>query len=438
MTPGHELTDAPTRRVLLPILELTVGRAHELEAGGQLPILVEPGLRRVRGRLEIVEIRQIDWQTLVADLPRDLDLWDSLQAAGEALRDEEPVETAIGWGADSGLRAQALWRDVLTTLLRRYRTEAEDWRWDRNRATELLESWRAARGGEPRLRCCLAPLHNCRSMEDEVPLEEGLSIRRLEDSERDELWRNHGGEIHPGPLNPTVADLEDWHMVVDYRWTPPIGRADDVKAVELTRDVVRALRLHHPGLTGASIFWTIDDPAERWRREGAGSLFAPEAMVQRGPLGGQLESQLGPSSGEDLKVLLSALRGARGGNLPLILDRFDSAFSRRSPQDRLIDLWIALEAMILPDGRAELRYRAALRLAHLVGEGSQGKREVFELARESYDCRSRVVHGSPAPDDLGRIVEETRRLTRAALRKWLTDPPVEGVVGLDSANFGSD
>jgi hypothetical protein len=114
------------------------------------------------------------------------------------------------------------------------------------------------------------------------------------------------------------------------------------------------------------------------------------------------------------------------------------AYSRHSPEDRLIDLWIALEALVLPDGSGELRYRAALRLAQLVGEDAEGKTKAFELARRSYDCRSRVVHGSTVPDDLGRVVEETRMLTQSALRKWVLDPPAEGIETLDRANFGDD
>jgi hypothetical protein len=209
----------------------------------------------------------------------------------EAARGDEPIETTIGWGVDGSMRAQALWQEVIATLVRRYREEEENWGWDRERAAELLDSWRASRGGEPRGRACLSPLDNCRSMEDEVAIETGLSIRRLTDNERDELWRHHGAERHPGALHPTIAGLESWDLVVDCRWTPQSSRyLDDRRAVAIVTDVVRALRLHHPGLTGTSIFWLIDDPAERWRRDVGGAVFAPEAGESRNRNGGDRRS----------------------------------------------------------------------------------------------------------------------------------------------------
>jgi hypothetical protein len=435
MIPGSREGDT-TSRLLIPILGRLIQRGRGLEQEGRLQTVIEPGLHRGPHGLEVVESRQFDWRVILADLTRDRDLWDDLLVAAEEIRGEEPVETAIGWGADESMRAQALSRDVIGPLVRRYRTEGNDWQWDEERAEELLTSWRSRRGGEPRRRRCLAPLHNSRSMEQVVQIEPGLSIRQLTDPERDVLWRSHGAEVHPGPLNPTIADLEEWHLVVDFRWTPEQARVlDDGEAIETVGKVVRALRLHHAGLTGTSVFWITDDPEERWRRDVAGTLFAPDTVLEHGRHGGRFESQLGPFSADDLRKLMRVLPSAGDGNLPLILDRFDSAYSRHSAPDRLIDLWIALEALVLPDGGGELRYRAALRLAHLVGRGADDKRQVFELARRSYDCRSRVVHGSSVPEEVGRIVEETRMLTREALRRWLLDRPAEGVQGLDLANF---
>lgn len=437
MTPKARGSECASR-LLLPILDTVIERARQIDSEGKTPTLVEPSLRRGPHRLEVVEVRQTDWRTLLALLSRDRDFWDQLLKAADAVRNDEPVETAIGWGADDSMRSQALWRDVITPLVQRYRDEREDWGWDREQCTEVLESWRASRGGEPKRRACLAPLYNCRSMEDQVAIETGLSIRRLTDSERNDLWRSHGAERHPGALNPTIADLESWDLVIDYRWTPYTSRyLDDRRAITVLVDAIRALRLHHPGLTGTSIFWLVDDPSERWRRDIGGALFAPDSVSGRSRSDGQLETHLGHSSAADLRRLLAGLRSIEGDRrLALILERFDSAYSRHSPEDRLIDLWIALEALILSDGSSELRYRAALRLAQLVGEDSEAKTQAFDLARRSYDCRSRVVHGSSIPADLGRVVEETRILAQTALRKWVLDPPKEGVATLDRANFG--
>jgi hypothetical protein len=433
---ASEETDMPLSAagLLAPILETASARAETLEREGRLPIVSEPCLVRGSHGLEVAEVERIDWRVLAGELTAGRTSWEEATEAAQALKDDEDIETAIGW-ADGTMRPQALWRDVLTPLLRQHRLEAEEWDWRESEVEELLDSWRNSHGAGWRERCCRAPLHNCRSMVEEVTVGPGLVIRRLTDAERDALWRRHGAEINPGPHGPTIADIEGWELVVDYRWKREGPEPDEQQAIAVVRDVVRALRLHHHGITGTSILWFGPDPDLRWEDNSPDSMFAPSGIAAD-PFGGQLECQLGPLSGEDLKLLFDRLRRPLDGTLPLVLDRFDSAYGRRAPQDRLIDLWVALEALLLPDVNQELGFRAGLRLAHLVGDGAGNKREVFESARKSYGSRSKVVHGSSKAKDLGSTVEATRRLTVDALRRWLMDPPEDGVATLDLMNFG--
>lgn len=82
--------------------------------------------------------------------------------------------------------------------------------------------------------------------------------------------------------------------------------------------------------------------------------------------------------------LLEALSGVRGDRrLELVLHRFDSAYGRHAPEDRLIDLWIAFEALLLHDKGTELSYRAGLRISQLVGRGGRTSGSAFDLARLS-------------------------------------------------------
>ncbi len=115
----------------------------------------------------------------------------------------------------------------------------------------------------------------------------------------------------------------------------------------------------------------------------------------------------------------------------LALRRFDSAYERYEQTDALIDLWIAFEALLVPDGTSELRYRAALRIARLAGPEPSDRENAFAFAKRSYDVRSKVVHGTAPPDDLGKVLEETRQLARVVLERWICDPPQDGVQGLD-------
>lgn len=329
-----------------------------------------------------------------------------------------------------------LWGDILDPLLQQYRLVHEDWAWNPDTATEVLTTWRQAQNRTSYRRQALAPLHNCKSMVDRVDVEPGLSIRKFTDEDRKDFWNAFGAEHFPGPLNPTIPDLEAWETVIDYRWElphkPPLSNEP---AVEVIEDTVRALRLHHPGVTGTTISWHRADPAEVFPGGAMGSLLFAPLGAGPGLFMDRFVSHIGLHCPEPLRVVLKALRTAeKDRRLSLAMRRFDTAYLRIDPEDRLIDLWIAFEALLLPDAEGELSYRAAIRLAQLVGQTAEDKRAAFNAARRSYDRRSKVVHGKHAKDDLGKVVEETRELARKALRAWLLDGP-KNAIDLDEAIF---
>jgi Apea-like HEPN len=76
-------------------------------------------------------------------------------------------------------------------------------------------------------------------------------------------------------------------------------------------------------------------------------------------------------------------------------------------RDKLIDYWIGLEALFIPDAKQELRLRASLRGAAFLGQQPEERGRIFETLRDSYDGRSAIVHGS-TPD---RKVQRRSTLT---------------------------
>ena len=56
---------------------------------------------------------------------------------------------------------------------------------------------------------------------------------------------------------------------------------------------------------------------------------------------------------------------------------------------------IATGALFIPRGRDtdELRFRTAANAAYFLGDSAAERRQIFELARASYDMRSAVAHG---------------------------------------------
>ncbi len=91
--------------------------------------------------------------------------------------------------------------------------------------------------------------------------------------------------------------------------------------------------------------------------------------------------------------------------LDLAVRRIAYSRERHRPEDRLIDLMIAAEALFFTGSETgELSYKLALRVAYFGNTTERSQR--FAKMREAYDARSKVVHGSP---------EAARKLTYPVL-----------------------
>jgi hypothetical protein len=124
-------------------------------------------------------------------------------------------------------------------------------------------------------------------------------------------------------------------------------------------------------------------------------------------------------SADDLREVFTALlRTATMPTVALALRRFDAAYGRGSDEDKLIDHWVALEALFLHDRHDELSYLGPLRIARYLEQQLDARRSVFELLRESYRTRSTVVHGSTTKN-VGQTASGTEDILRRALRKML-------------------
>jgi Apea-like HEPN len=149
------------------------------------------------------------------------------------------------------------------------------------------------------------------------------------------------------------------------------------------------------------------------------------------PYGGKLEL-----SEDDVPHFLELwhLLEAGAANFPFSIHRFNLAFDRGLIADRIVDLVIAAEALLLSDTgnaqyRGELRYRFALRAAKFIDHPNYGEYDIFCVMRRAYDVRSAIVHGgSPSdtrlPGDLSAslltFIDAIEELVRLGLRKALS------------------
>ena len=136
-------------------------------------------------------------------------------------------------------------------------------------------------------------------------------------------------------------------------------------------------------------------------------------------------------------------------HLRLPLRRWESSLLRPNIEDKLIDAWISLEALLLGGLEGELTYRAAVRLAEFLGARSGVDRKaIYDAAKISYTWRSVVVHAvstkSKRVKDLTkrRPLQEAVQLTteylRSALLKLLDLPGQFDPGRLESDLLGRD
>jgi hypothetical protein len=159
---------------------------------------------------------------------------------------------------------------------------------------------------------------------------------------------------------------------------------------------------------------------------GAFGMFESQRMgpiARAFPTGG---GSLPAAMAADLLGVFAALGTVTAKGVELGLRRWSDAQSRQRFDDRIIDCWIGLEAMLCPDSTQEVRFRASIRLAALIGMGPE-RRAIYDEARSSYACRSQLVHGADTskwdlPTEASRARAWLRRVLLLALRSGLPDP----------------
>lgn len=81
------------------------------------------------------------------------------------------------------------------------------------------------------------------------------------------------------------------------------------------------------------------------------------------------------------------------------LNRLWRTYELQAWTDTIVDLTIAIEALLSPSDRQELSYRVSLRSAQLLGEKGEPSADIYRLVRLMYEIRSKTVHGAPIPPE---------------------------------------
>jgi hypothetical protein len=123
-----------------------------------------------------------------------------------------------------------------------------------------------------------------------------------------------------------------------------------------------------------------------------------------------------------------------GHNLPslsiidMALSYFNKSYIEPYPfRDGFIDCIIALENLFLKDTSQELGYKLRIRIAHLLGQNTDHRKELFEFIKEAYSLRSTIVHGEKS-QKLKKLNDiyllKTRKILRESIKYVLKNPNV--------------
>jgi hypothetical protein len=283
----------------------------------------------------------------------------------------------------------------------------------------------------------IVPIGGVKLEPDEIRLAPHLTLTPFSQDMRDQLWRIAGwGSIAPQPLQAhelrdvSHAILLDLHGTLLAPWQWPDAYQNAGRAC-------RALLLAGAASARQTLAWLRHD--ERFTsyltrlRVGSGVVVQPRIWTHPAP------STLNPSATSQLPGLYAALKKPIDDPaLDLALRRLFSASERASDEDRLIDSWIAFEALFASDAQTELSFRASLRIARYIGNSRPERERLRAALKKAYDWRSRLVHGGdPSTAKVAKIgtlheaVTVCDRALRAALARAVLDGSAPDLEKLD-------
>jgi hypothetical protein len=405
---------------LVLAVEFAIGQAREyvMPSRQGLPVRERRSLMRRNDYLQETASEEVDGRMLSIVVQGTPEFWPRLTELMLAVAPDRDVEAMTGHPHPTPEdHAVQVWQSLLSGLVAQYVSRRPDLGWDEPLARSLVEAWRSDLRAAVVHYHAIAPLDNLVGPDAPIHLTDSMRLRPMTDADRNGMWQHFGDGT-----NLTLELLTRWTHVLDIRWElslrPPIS---DEPLREQVTQVLTALRLQHPGVVRASFLYIRTEPDDE---------IAPVSL--RGPLLYKLaepredhrqKTFVGEADQPRLQALLERVTDlSKDRRMSLIFRRLNSAYERFLAEDSLVDLWVAFEALVVPDSTTELRYRASLRIARLAGTSYDERRAAFLTARKSYDARSKVVHGGAAPADLESLTENTRVLACGALKRWLLDP----------------
>jgi len=368
-----------------------------------------------RGTLRTVKVVGMDYSGFLEERSQKLRSLPSFGALVSALAGDSEIKVAFCLGGDETQLQQDLFIHYLQPLVSHALWKEDQGQYRDEAVNALLDSLDAFVGSPTFTVRISAPLWSVRSDVSELDLGDGLYIRRLSPEQIERYIAEHSESGWASSLGSIRVELGGTQQQPrrNLQLLPP-GPGAEGRLVYRLMDrciyLVKILRLLKPGAVSEAF---VRLSCESFY--GATFVGYPRA---KGPLPGAAY-QLRAEDGEHIRALLPrSARLEREPRFALAMRRFNDAYQKELIEDRLIDFWIALESLFVPDGGAgEVQLRAAIRLTHLLTT-SDPEGELFTRIKRSYRARSQLVHGARSSVER-ELVSETEEWVRQALRRSL-------------------
>lgn len=228
-----------------------------------------------------------------------------------------------------------------------------------------------------------------------IDMGDGIAMKGLDEGDIEkylDVQRPQRGPV----LGATFERPPRWSLVHETRVSKMIGRSGaNTRAsyLDAIDDVITALCVFRRGFFRAKGYFVVSDSISHQGtlRIGGGETY----WSHHDPL------NFDDAAAEEFVEFFQSLRGVmNGGNRKVIgvaPRRVRYAAQRHRPEDRLIDLLIAAEALFLPQQSSEIGYKFAMRAAYLLEDTPARRRTVFAEMKKAYGIRSKLVHGG-SPD----------------------------------------
>jgi hypothetical protein len=258
-------------------------------------------------------------------------------------------------------------------------------------------------------------------------LSDDLVLRVADEQFKMELWAAHG----PGAGYGTSLGQEDsgvvWSLdsvlektvATDRDGWPLLHEAETEFAAAVT-----TLRVHGARRLIPFVSWTLGPAViSGFIRMPTSSIGRTRRGVPWTPTSDPL--RVGPDLAREIRSWIERFdQGQSDDALGFAIQRFNLCDERTRDDDRVVDAWIALESLLSRKGETEISYRVALRLAILLGRSDAERTAVRKSAKESYNLRSEIVHGTPptkrsTTQSVEEVTIATEKLLGETLRRWV-------------------